>query len=100
MIMIGDSSHCDRVSEGSGPVATTAAFCSSSVCHAIMEREFFIEKLLVRIHVIIEMVGWTGLAPWEFEFPFPGSLTSTFLAPSHHAMEFDHFIKSQLASRN
>jgi len=21
----------------------------------------------------------TGLAPWEFEFPFPGSLTSTFL---------------------
>ena len=26
------------------------------------------------------MVRWTGLAPWEFEFPFPGSLTSTFLA--------------------
>ena len=25
------------------------------------------------------MVWWTGLAPWEFEFPFPGSLTSTFL---------------------
>ena len=23
---------------------------------------------------------WTSLAPWEFEFPFPGSLTSTFLA--------------------
>jgi len=22
---------------------------------------------------------WTGLAPWEFEFPFPGSLTSNFL---------------------
>ena len=22
---------------------------------------------------------WTGLAPWEFEFPFPGSLISTFL---------------------
>jgi len=21
-----------------------------------------------------------GLSPWEFEFPFPGSLTSTFLA--------------------
>ena len=21
---------------------------------------------------------WTGLAPWEFEFPFPGSLISTF----------------------
>ena len=26
------------------------------------------------------MVRWTGLAPWEFEFPFPGSLISTFRA--------------------
>ena len=43
------------------------------------EREFFIGNLLVRIHFIIEMIRWTGLAPWEFEFPFPGSLTSTFL---------------------
>ena len=25
------------------------------------------------------MIKWTGLAPWEFEFLFPGSLTSTFL---------------------
>jgi len=25
------------------------------------------------------MIRWTGLAPWEFEFPFPGSLTSSFL---------------------
>jgi len=24
------------------------------------------------------MIRWTGLAPWEFEFPSPGSLTSTF----------------------
>jgi len=24
------------------------------------------------------MIRWNGLAPWEFEFPFPGSLTSTF----------------------
>ena len=38
-------------------------------CH---EREFFIDSLLVRIHSIIEMIWWTGLAPWEFEFPFPG----------------------------
>ena len=28
---------------------------------------------------MIEMIRWTGLAPWEFEFLFPGSLTSTFL---------------------
>jgi len=42
------------------------------------ERDFFIDNLLVRIHFIIEMIWWTGLAPWEFEFPFPGSLISTF----------------------
>jgi len=40
------------------------------------EREFFIDNLLVRIHFIVVMIRWTGLAPWEFEFPFPGSLTS------------------------
>ena len=42
-------------------------------------REFFIDNLLVRIHFIIVMIKWTGLAPWEFEFPFPSSLTSIFL---------------------
>ena len=26
------------------------------------------------------MIKWTGLALWNFEFSFPGSLTSTFLA--------------------
>ena len=43
------------------------------------ERDFFIDNLLVRIHFIIEMIWWTGLAPREFEFPFAGSLVSTFL---------------------
>ena len=38
-----------------------------------------IDNLLVRIHFIIVMIRWTGLAPWEFQFPFPGSLTSPFL---------------------
>ena len=38
-----------------------------------------INNLLVRIHVIIVMIRWTGLAPWKFVFPLPGSLTSTFL---------------------
>ena len=33
------------------------------------EREFFIDNLLVRIHFIIVMIRWTGLTPWEFEFP-------------------------------
>jgi len=43
------------------------------------ERAIFIDNLLVRIHIIIVMIRWTGLAPLEFELPFPGSLTSTFL---------------------
>ena len=43
------------------------------------EGDFFVNNLLVRIHSIIVMVRWTGLAPWELDFPFPGSLTSTFL---------------------
>ena len=42
-------------------------------------REFFVDNLLVRVHCIIEMIWWTGLAPWELECPFLGSLISTFL---------------------
>ena len=37
------------------------------------------EQVLVRIYFIIVMIRWTGLALWELEFPFSGSLTSTFL---------------------
>ena len=48
------------------------------------------------LHFIIEIIWWTGLAPWEIESPFPGGLMSTFLhqaqdqldgeirAPLHH----------------
>ena len=37
------------------------------------EREFFIDNLLVRVHFIIVMIRWTGLAPPQpFEFLFPG----------------------------
>ena len=46
---------------------------------AIADREFIIGNLLVRIHFIIVMIRWTGLATWEVESPFPGSLTFTFL---------------------
>ena len=45
----------------------------------MVERESFIDNLLVRLHFIIVTIMWTGLAPEEFEFPFPGSLPSTFL---------------------
>ena len=39
-------------------------------------REFLIGNLLVRIHLIIVMTRWTGLAPWEFAFLFSGSRTA------------------------
>ena len=42
---------------------------------ACAERVFFIDNLLVRLHFIIEMVGWTGLAY--------GSLDSIFQADLH-----------------
>ena len=37
------------------------------------------ECLLIRKYLIIEMIWWTGLAPWDFEFPFLCSIVSTFL---------------------
>jgi len=40
------------------------------------EREFFIDNLLVRIHFIIVMIKWTGLAPWEFEWGWCTSIRS------------------------
>jgi len=63
---------------GGGGRAWSASRTSPTI-RTCREREFFIDNLLVRIHFIIVMNRWTGLAPWEFEFPFPGSLTSTFL---------------------
>jgi len=47
--------------------------------------DFFID-LLVRIPFVIEMIWWTDLAPWEFEFSFPGSLVSTFLYPTPYTL--------------
>ena len=34
------------------------------------------------------MMRWSDLAPWQFAFPFPGSLTSTFLGLEHIKMTF------------
>ena len=45
------------------------------------EMGFRRRTILVRINSIIGMIWKTGLAPWEIEFPFPGSLISTFLVP-------------------
>ena len=38
----------------------------------------FRATLRERVHFNIEMMWWTGLAPLEFGFAFPGSLISTF----------------------
>ena len=55
------------------------------------EREFFIDNLLVWVH---RCFWCTGLAPWEFESPFPGSLISTFLGGltniSHSSQSLSH----------
>ena len=45
----------------------------------VEQRGFSIDNLPVRIHLIIEMIWWTGLAPWKFEFPFPGNRVSTWI---------------------
>ena len=50
-------------------------------------KEFFTDNLLVRIRFIIEMIWWNGLSPWEFEFPFPGSLIFTILEHRHHTLQ-------------
>ena len=52
-----------------------------------LQREFFIDDLLVRIHFIIVIIRLTGLAPWEFEFPFSVSFTSNFLELLHSQQE-------------
>jgi hypothetical protein len=63
-----------------------------------LEREFCIDNLLVRIHSIIEMIWWTGLAPREFELFVLGSLTSTFLGTLGVLRDF--LESSGLHSRN
>ena len=60
--------------------------------HPGPEKEFLIDNLLVRILSIIEIIRWTGLAPWDYEFPFAGSRTPTFLAPQVHFCAMSTFI--------
>jgi len=62
-----------------GKVMRLAVDVQAPLAYARFQRELVIDNLLVRIHFIILMIRWAGLAPWEFEVPFPGSLTSTFL---------------------
>jgi len=67
--------------------------------HHPQESELCIEDLLVRIHFMIGMIRWTGLAPWDFECPFPGSLTSTFLYnPQPQALNQNKTIAAEASS--
>ena len=45
--------------------------CSRAERRAAEERDSLIDSLLVHMHSISEMTWWTGLAPWDVEFPFP-----------------------------
>ena len=74
--------QCPRVSPSMRPHPLLAPMCPPPPCAIRWGRDFVIDNLLVRIHYIIMMIKWTGLAPWEFELPFPCSLTSTFLCTS------------------
>ena len=62
----------------------------TAVGNAVVEPRSLFFNLLVRIHFTIVMIRWTGLAPWEFEFPFPGSRISTFLARHAFALRCAH----------
>jgi len=44
------------------PLRVFAAICPMFPVSARVERELFIDNLLVRIHFITVMIGWTGLA--------------------------------------
>jgi len=53
-----------------GPTPGCSTVPPSRCPPGVREREFFIDNLLIRIHCIIVMIRCTGLAPWEFEFPW------------------------------
>ena len=55
--------HLRQSRPDSGP---SLSHVSGKPLQNLSEREFFIDNLLVRIHFIIEMIWWAGLAPWEF----------------------------------
>ena len=52
-----------------GQPALPLCFAVQPALATAPEKAFFIDHLLVRIHIISEIIWWTGLAPWEFEPP-------------------------------
>ena len=68
---LGKGSRLDPFLIDSGPVPEGTYWTES---------EILIDNVMARNDCIIVVIRWSGLAPWVFGFPFPGSLTSTFLS--------------------
>ena len=64
------------MSDAAQPVRVASVRGVGALLQVPAGREFFIDNLLVRMHFIIVMIRWTGLAPWEFEFPWPVRVAS------------------------
>ena len=62
--------------------------------HPTARESFFIDILLVQIHLVIVMIRRTGLASLEFEFPFPGSLTANQCKAGSLSKRIDSCIES------
>jgi len=58
--LLADADACRAHPERLGPLLGPEADVSRGPAQ---EREFFIDNLLLRIHLIIIMIRWTGLAP-------------------------------------
>ena len=58
----------------------------SGPLHPAPEREFVIDNLLVRIHSIIVMIRWTGLAPWESTPGISRTESGTLHPAPHHVI--------------
>ena len=73
------------ISAPPGPARRASCTCSTnrpSVPGLQGGRELCIDNLLVRIHFMIMMIRWTGLASWELKFLFPGRTYVSATAPA------------------
>ena len=77
----GGNCQCTRLKPQGAPCGYLRTFQSQEPLETA--REFCIDNLLVRIHFIIVMIRWTGLALWGFEVPSLGSLALIFQVGLH-----------------
>ena len=70
MVLIERSVYFRGTIDGARGALDSALATTRAGNPVFQETEFFIDNPLVRIHFIIEIIWWIGLAPWVFEFPF------------------------------